>query len=101
MGVSGPSFPAPIFFRLPLHRRARPGSLSWSLETPGYSLMGAKPKRAHLATPDRRANHQSAILQHGIVADPNVLPALAGVRCGALLYLLADCTAMPFVVIYG
>ena len=60
-----------------------------------------EPKRAHVAAPGRRANHQPAILQHGIVAGPNLLLALAGVSSSAFLDLFDDWTAVPFVVIDG
>ena len=60
-----------------------------------------EPKRAHVAAPGRRANHQPAILQHGIVAGPNLLLALAGVSSSAFLDLFDDWTAVRFVVIDG
>jgi hypothetical protein len=41
------------------------------------------------------------MLQHGIVAGLNVLPALAGVGFGVLFDLFGDCTAVAFVVIHG
>jgi hypothetical protein len=47
---------------------------------------GVEPDRAHESAPCQRANHQPAILEHDIVACPNVLPALAGVRIRALMY---------------
>jgi putative ABC transport system substrate-binding protein len=60
-----------------------------------------EPKRANVAAPGLGANHQPAILQHGIVASPNVFPALTGVGFGVLLDLWEDWTAMPLVVIDG
>ena len=60
-----------------------------------------EPKCANVAAPGLGANHQPAILQHGIVASPNVFPALTGVGFGVLLDLWEDWTAMPLVVIDG
>jgi hypothetical protein len=66
-------------------------------------VLAVEPKRADEAAPRQPVtDHLTAMLQHGVEAGPNVLPAqFAGVGLGALLDVLGDWTAVLFVTTDG